>query len=118
MRKILSLLLFVVLGFGILSCSGGTRRTSRCLLRVKLTSTSKIAYGSLYINGIYRGLVYRNKTKYFRAQRGKWYSFKVTRVWDGSRWYRYRRVYVSYSSTSKWIFLHPMRQRSSGEEGL
>jgi len=86
-------------------------------MKVKLTSSSKIAYGKLYINGVYKGLVYRNKARIFRAAVRQYYRVKVTRTWDGANWYRYRKVYIGSGRSIKWVFLHPIRQRSRDDEG-
>lgn len=77
-------------------------------VRFKLTSSAKIAWGRLYINGRYRGQVRRNSYKRVRLRTGRSYRVTVRRSWNGRNWYRNKSVYVSSSSSRyQTVFLHP-----------
>lgn len=83
-------------------------------VRVRLTSSSKISWGKLYVNGRYRGRVYRRRYKTLRLRTGRSYRIRVTRRWNGRNWYRNKRVYISSSSRrTKTVFLHPRARGGS-----
>lgn len=84
---------------------GGFKRYTR--VRFKLTSSSKIAWGRLYVNGRYRGRVRRSRYKTLRLRNGRTYRIRVRRRWNGKRWYRYKRIRLRRGQSRKTVFLHP-----------
>lgn len=80
----------------------GSRYTS---VRFKLTSSSKIAWGRLYVNGSYKGRVTRSSYKTVSLRSGRTYRVSVRRSWNGRNWRRDKSVYVG--SSTKTVFLHP-----------
>lgn len=89
--------------------TGGSSGMSRMkTVQFKLTSSSKIAWGTLYIDGVNRGQVSRSSYTTVRLRAGRTYQVSVRRYWNGQSWRRDKSVFVSRGSSVQTEFLHPM----------
>ncbi len=86
------------------SDGGGRYRRVRC----KLTSSAKVAWAKLYVNGAYKGKIYRDRGKTIRLRSGKSYRFKVRRVYRGRNYFRAKRSYIGSGSRIKTIYFYPI----------
>jgi len=82
---------------------GGRYRRVRC----KLTSSSKVAWAKLYVNGSYKGKIYRDRGKIIRLRSGRSYRFKVRRTYRGRGYYRAKRSFIGSGSGVKILYFHP-----------
>lgn len=94
--------------------SGSDSGSSRRRINVKLTSSSKIAWGRLYVNGRYKTTVRRGSSRYIYLKAGRSYRFEVKRRWNGKNWLRRKTVHISSGSSTKTIYFHPMAKSGSG----
>jgi len=76
------------------------------IVKFKLTSTTKVAWAKLYVNGSYKGRVTRSSYKSLRLKSGKSYRIKVIRTYRGRRYYRIKTLRVGRGSSSQICFLH------------
>lgn len=114
--KIFSLLLTLGLFIAVLPDTAEAARFRN--VKFRLTSSAKIAWGRLYINGSYRGQVRRSGYTTVRLRAGRSYQVAVRRAWNGQNWERNKSVYVSSSSYSDQIvYLHPTARGGSYDSG-
>jgi len=93
-----------------------TIRTSKYRrLRIKLSRRSFVAWAKLYVNGRYRGRIYRRRYRTFRVKGGRRLSITAKRRYRGANYFAKRRVSVSSSRRTRYIFLNPRRQ--DGDDG-
>lgn len=89
--------------------SGGVAR-----IRVKLSSSSRVARASLYINGRYKGRIYRSSYRTFRVRAGRIRVY-CRRTYRGRRYRsRTRRIRV-YSGRRRYLILRPRTSRDDDE---
>lgn len=99
--------------------SGGSSDSSSSRrIKVQLTSTSKIAWGRLYVNGRYNTVVRRNSAVYLNLTPGRSYKFEVKRTWNGKNWLRSKTVFIASGSDAKVIYFHPTATGDSGSTAV
>ena len=77
-------------------------------VKCKLTSSSKVAWAKLYVNGVYKGRVTRSSYKVISLRTGKEYDMKIKRTYRGKRYSRIKSVMVESGSSAKVVFFHPI----------
>jgi len=90
------------------------KQTKRCV-KVKLTSSSKIAWGRLYINGRLKGKVRRSRYKLVYVPVNKTQIFKLKRTYKGNRYERRKSVYITRHNDAKIMFMHPINKGGSDD---
>jgi len=86
--------------------SGAVSRYRR--VKCKLTSTSKVAWAKLYVNGVYKGRVTRSSYKVISLRTGREYDMKIKRTYRGRRYSRIKSVRVNAGNSAKIVFFHPI----------
>ncbi len=77
-------------------------------VKCKLTSSSKVAWAKLYVNGSYKGRVTRSSYKVITLRTGKEYDMKIKRTYRGKRYSRIKSVRVNAGNSAKIVFFHPI----------
>ncbi len=85
--------------------SGEMRR-----VRVKLSSSSPINWGWLYIDGESYGKAWRKRGRFFELKAGRYHRFMVRREIRGTFYQRKRRIYIGRGETTRTIYLKPMEE--------
>ncbi|MCK4906446.1 MAG: hypothetical protein KAS64_02785 [Spirochaetes bacterium] len=91
------------------------KQTKRCL-KVKLTSSSKIAWGKLYVDGVYKGKVRRSRYKLVYVPTNKRHILRLKRTYKGNRYERKKSLYVSRHNDPKTVFMHPINKGGSDDD--
>ena len=84
--------------------SSGTRE-----VRVKLTSTADVDSGTLYIDGVNRGVVRKDTHVSLQLTLGN-HTFAMQAVKDGVEYKREKTANVTAGTSPQWEFLHPIKQ--------
>lgn len=84
-------------------------------VKVQLVSSSKVAWGMLYIDGRYMGRVYREQSRTFRLRSGVSHRFRMTRNWQGVSYNRNKSEYIPDGDGTKWVFLAPIASGGSDD---
>jgi len=84
--------------------ASGTRE-----VRVQLTSTAEVDSGTLFIDGVNRGIVRKGTPVILHLPLGN-HKFAMEAVKDGVEYKREKTANVTAGTTPQWEFLHPIRQ--------
>ncbi len=89
---------------------GGTPQASGTReVRVQLTSTAEVDSGTLFIDGVNRGIVRKGTPVILHLPLGN-HKFAMEAVKDGVEYKREKTANVTAGTTPQWEFLHPIRQ--------
>lgn len=79
-------------------------------LKLQLLDSSLVAWAELYVDGAYRGRIWRGRAAGVKLVAGLEYDLAVRREWKSKIYARCRRIYLPPGEGSHWVFFAPRVQ--------